>query len=131
LALVVGLPFQLTKAYAERGARDYDALRAYVRARVAPGDWVYVNPMPYFAVAEQGAVPVLTQYAVSRLAPSIPEDQRQRIKLFIVSPDEANAAIERLGGSWKPSGPAFSPGRATRLTWGEWWDYGLVAYRRE
>jgi hypothetical protein len=131
LALLIGLPLQLWKAYEERGARDYDALRAYVKARVAPGDWVYINPMPYFAVAEQGAVPVLTQYAVSRLAPNIPEDQRQRIKLFIVSPDEVQAAIDRLGGSWKPEGAAFNPPSATRLTWGEWWDYRLVAYRRE
>ena len=54
-----------------------------------------------------------------------------RIKLIIVSPDEAKSAIERLGGSWKPSGPAFSLPPATRLTWGEWWDYRLVAHRRE
>jgi hypothetical protein len=131
LALLVGLPVQLTRAYQERGARDYDALRAYVRTRVAPGDWVYVGDQPYFAVVERGAVPVLALYATSRLAPGIPEDQRRRIKLLIVRPDEVKAAIERLGGSWVPSGPAFSPPQSTRLAWGEWWSYQLVAYRRE
>jgi hypothetical protein len=103
-----------------------------VRARVAPGDWVYISEPPYFAVIEQGAVPVLAQYATSRLAPGIPEDQRRRIKLLIVRPDEAKAAIERLGGVWIPSGPAFNPPRATRLTGGEREDgYQLVAYRQE
>jgi hypothetical protein len=134
LALVVGLPVQLTRAYEERGARDYDAVRAYVRARVAPGDWVYVSDHPYFAVEERGAVAVLAQYARGRLAPGIPEDQRRRIKLLIVPPGEAKDAIERLGGSWVPSGPAFNPPRATRLTGGEREDgsgYQLVAYRQE
>jgi hypothetical protein len=134
LALIVGLPLQLARAYAERDARDYDALRAYVRARVAPGDWVYVTEPPYFAVVEQGAVAVLAQYGTGRLAPGIPEDQRRRIKLLIVRPDEAKDAIERLGGSWVPSGPPFSPPRATRLTAGEREDgygYRLVAYRQD
>jgi hypothetical protein len=131
LALVVGLPIQLARAYQERGARDYDALREYVRARVAPGDWVYVGDHPYFAVVELGAVAVLAQYATSRLAPGIPEDQRRRIKLLIVHPNDAKDAIERLGGSWIPSGPAFSPPQSTRLAWGEWRSYQLVAYRQE
>jgi hypothetical protein len=130
LALLVGLPAQLARAYDERGARDYDAVRDYVRARVAPGDWVYVSDEPYFAVVEQGAVPVLALYATSRLAPGIPEDQRRRIKLLIVRPDEVNDAIKRLGGSWVPSGPALSPPLSTRLGWGEWWSYRLVAYRQ-
>jgi hypothetical protein len=134
LGLIIGLPLQLTRAYEERGARDYDPLRAYVRARVAPGDWVYISEPPYFAVVEQGAVAVLAQYATSRLAPGIPEDQRRRIKLLIVRPEEAKDAIERLGGSWVPSGPPFSPPRATRLTAGErdgGYGYRLVAYRQE
>jgi hypothetical protein len=131
LALVVGLPVQLTRAYAQDAARDYDAVRAYVRDRVAPGDWVYVSDHPYFAVVEQGAVGVLAQYATSRLAAGIPEDQRQRIKLLIVDPDDLKAAFERLGGSWLPSGPAFTPPQSTRLVWGEWRSYQLVAYRRE
>jgi hypothetical protein len=134
LALLVGLPVQLVRAYEERGARDYNAVRAYVQARVAPGDWVYISEPPYFAVVEQGAVPVLAQYATSRLAPGIPDDQRRRIKLLIVRPDEAKDAIERLGGSWIPSGPAFNPPQSTRLTAGEREDgygYQLVAYHRE
>src|SRR5262249_48197665 len=56
LALLVGLPVQLARAYEERGARDYDALRAYIRGRVVPGDWVYVSDHPYFAVVESGGV---------------------------------------------------------------------------
>jgi hypothetical protein len=131
LALVVGLPVQLTRAYAEHAARDYDAVRAYVRDRVGPGDWVYVSDHPYFAVVERGAVGVLAQYATSRLAPGIPEDQRQRIKLLIVHPDDLEAAFERLGGSWTPSGPAFTAPQSSRLVWGEWRSYQLVAYRRE
>ena len=134
LALLVGLPVQLGRAYGEQAARDYDALRAYVRARVAPGDWVYISEPPYFAVVERGGVPVLAQYATSRLAPDIPEDQRRRIKLLIVRPDEVKDAIERLGGSWRPLGPPFRPSRATRLTAGEKDDgygYWLVAYRQE
>jgi hypothetical protein len=134
LALLVGLPVQLTRAYQDRGARDYDAVRAYVRARVAPGDWAYVSHRAYFAVVELGAVPVFDQYATSRLAPGIPEDQRQRIKLLIVHPDDVKAAIDRLGGSWVPSGPAFNPPRSTHLAWGEQEDgtgYWLVAYRQE
>jgi hypothetical protein len=131
LALLVGLPVQLMRAYQDRGARDYDAVRAYVRARVAPGDWVYVSDHPYFAVVELGAVAVLTQYAYGRFAPGIPEDQRQRIKLLIVHPDDVKAAIDRLGGSWITAGPAFDPPRSTRLAWGEWRSYQLVAYRQE
>ena len=132
LALVVGLPLQLAKAYGERGARDYDTLRAYVRARVSAGDWVLVTPQAYFAVAELGALPVVENYASGPLAPRIPEDQRGRIKLLIVHPDDVEAVVGRLGGSWKPSGAAFSPPRATRLTWGESEkSYQLVAYRRE
>jgi hypothetical protein len=132
LALVVGLPVQLARAYMDRNARDYDALRAYVRARVAPGDWVLVAPPAYFAVAELGAIPASVGYATGRLAPKIPDDQNQRIKLMIVRPDEVKTQIDRLGGSWIPSGSAFSPPRATRLTWAEGADsYQLVAYRRE
>jgi hypothetical protein len=132
LALVVGLPVQLARAYIDRNARDYDALRDYVRARVAPGDWVLVAPPAHIAVAELGAVPASVGYASGRLAPSIPDDQNQRIKLMIVRPDEVQTTIARLGGSWRPSGAAFSPPRATRLTWGEGEDtYQLVAYRRE
>jgi hypothetical protein len=132
LALVVGLPVQLARAYADRNARDYDALRAYVRARVATGDWVLVAPPAYFAVAEIGAVPASVGYASGRLAPKIPEDQNTRIKLMIVRPDEVKTSIARLGGSWSPSGAPFSPPLATRLTWGEGDDtYQLVAYRRE
>jgi len=135
LALLVGLPLQLPRAYLQRDARDYDALRAFVQTRVAPGDWVYLAPQAYFAAAELGAVPVTDEYAKGRLAPGIPADQRERIKLFIVHPNEVGTAIERLGGSWKPSGPEFSPPGATRLTWGEWdardAAYHLVAYRRE
>ena len=82
-------------------------------------------------MVERGAVPVVAIYATSRLAPGIPEDQRQRIKLMIVHPDEVKAAIARLGGSWAPNGPAFSPPPPTRLAWAEWWSYQLVAYRRE
>ena len=74
-------------------------------------------------------------YAMGRPAPEIPQDQRDRIKVFIVSPDQVNVALERLGGSWVQSGAAFSPPAATRLTWGEgagnenW--YQLVAYARQ
>jgi hypothetical protein len=132
LALVVGLPVQLVRAYVDRTARDYDALRAYVRARVAPGDWVLVAPPVHYAVAELGAVPASVGYATGRLAPSIPDDQNQRIKVMIVRPDEIKTTMARLGGSWRPSGAALSPPRATRLTWGEGDDtYQLVAYRRE
>jgi hypothetical protein len=134
LAILVGLPMQLARAYEERGARDYDAVRAYVRTQVAPGDWVYISEPPYFAVVERGAVPVFAQYATSRLAPGIPEDQRQRIKLMIVRPDELKDAIERLGGSWRQSGPPLNPPPNTRLTAGEKEDgggYQLVAYRQE
>ena len=132
LALMVGLPVQLARAYADRDARNYDALRAYVRARVVPGDWVLVAPPAYFAVAELGAIPASVGYATGRLAPKIPEDQRRRINLMIVRPDEVDRNIARLGGSWKPSGAAFSPARAARLTWAEGDDsYQLVAYRRE
>jgi hypothetical protein len=131
LALLVGLPVQLPRAYEDRGARDYDALRTYIRSRVAPGDWVYVTDQAYFAVVERGAVPVVALYATSHLAPGIPEDQRRRIKLLIVHPDEVKAAIERLGGSWVLSGPAFSPPQSTHLAWAESRSYQLVAYRQE
>jgi hypothetical protein len=133
LAFVVGLPLQLTKAYGERGARDYDMVRTYVRsAGIAVGDWVFIAPEAYFAVAELGGVPVIENYASGPLAPSIPDDQRRRIKLLIVHPDAVKGAIDRLGGSWIPSAPAFSPPGATRLTWGEVGDaYQFVAYRRE
>jgi hypothetical protein len=134
LALAIGLPLQLARAYEERAARDYNAVRAYVQARVSPGDWVYISEPPYFAVVEQGAVAVLAQYATSRLAPDIPADQRRRIKLLIVRPEEVKDAVERLGGSWSPSGPAFTPPQATRLTGGEresGYGYRLVAYRQE
>jgi hypothetical protein len=134
LALAIGLPLQLARAYEERGARNYDALRAYVDARVSPGDWVYISEPPYFAVVERGAVAVLAQYATSRLAPDIPADQRRRIKLLIVRPEEVKDAVERLGGRWSPDGPGFTPPQATRLTGGEresGYGYRLVAYRQE
>jgi hypothetical protein len=131
LALLVGLPVQLARAYEDRDARDYDALRAYIESRVAPGDWVYVTDQAYFAVVERGAVPIVALYATSRLAPGIPEDQRRRIKLLIVHPDEVKGAIERLGGSWARNGPAFSPPQPTHLAWAERQSYQLVAYRQE
>jgi hypothetical protein len=154
LALLLGLPLQLTNAYLNRGARDYDALRAFIRTRVSPGDWVYVARQAYYAVVERGGIPVTNEYATGRLVQRIPDDQRERIKLFIAHPDpitdpnaiarldrlglwslghpEIKPAIERLGGSWEPCGAAFSPPRATGLIWGENENlYQLVAYCRE
>lgn len=131
-ALVIGLPQTLIRAWDQRSARDYNAVRTYVRAQAAPGDWVYSSPEPYFALAEIGAVPVSLGYASGHLAPDIPDDQRRRIKLFIVHPDEVQGAIERLGGNWQPSAPPLVRPQATALTRGEMpGAYQLVAYRRQ
>jgi len=62
-------------------------------------------------VAELGAVPVTDEYANSRLASHIPDDPRERIKLFIVHPTDVAATIDHLGGSWKESGPPLTPPR--------------------
>jgi hypothetical protein len=136
LALVIGLPVQLARAYVNRDSRDYDAVRAYVRPQVATGDWVYVSEQAYFAVAELGAIPVVDGYAQGRLAPGIPDAQRARIKLFIVHPDTVAATIERLGGSWQPSPrPPLTPPLLHRFFWHDWGElrepYRLVAYRRQ
>jgi hypothetical protein len=133
-ALLLGLPLQLSRAYAERGARDYDALRVFVGNHVSRGDWVYTAPQAYFAIAELGAVPVTDEYARGRLAPGIPAEQRSKIKLFIVHPNEVDAAIERLGGTWIQTGPPLAPLRPNRLVWYEPGElaepYRLVAYGR-
>jgi hypothetical protein len=134
LALLFGLPIQLSAAYLQRQARSYDAVRAFVGRAVSPGDWIYVAPQAYFAVAERGATPVVDEYARGRLAPGIPQDQRERIKAFIVHPGEVEDAMQRLGGSWEAVPPEFEPPAAMRLTWGEWdesdEEYHLVLYRR-
>jgi hypothetical protein len=134
LALVVGLPLQLPRAYLNGAARDYNAVRLYVRPHVAAGDWVYVSEQAYFAVAERGAVPVVSGYAQGRLAPGIPEDQRRRIKLFVVHPDEVENAMERLGGSWRQLDWPLALPPLSRLVWQDWGElrepYRLVAYLR-
>jgi hypothetical protein len=134
LALALGLPLQLPRAYAERGARSYAQVQNFVAQYARANGWVYSAPQAYFALVEKGAIVVTDEYATGRLAPGIPEEQRRRIRLFVVHPNEVEAAMTRLGGSWKELG-TLNPQKPSRLVWLEPGDraepYRLVAYVRE
>jgi len=99
-ALVVGYPLILGTAIPDSGTRGYQEVRALVNRSIKPGEWVYVSQQAYMAVAEAGGVPVMTTYASGKLAVDMPADQKVRLNVAIIAPEDASLLHERLGKNW-------------------------------
>jgi hypothetical protein len=134
VSLFVGWPFLVGSAALDASARDYGAVRRFVGQIVKPGNWVCISPSAYFAVIESGGVPFLcAQYAISRLAPDIPPQQRQRLSIILADPRTAADIIARLPGPWTETGRMKVT--QARLPWlsalyNDADSYDLLAYRR-
>lgn len=131
LPCVAGLPIQLGSTIYFWQERDYARVEKLVTDSIRPGEWVYCDPEPYYAVKKRAARTFLNCYE------AITPEENARITVVIVRPHHAPDAIARFGGNWVRS-PQALPGITRPFLWSQpdtadklIWDYHLEVWRKQ
>jgi hypothetical protein len=99
LAVAVGLPLRLTRTVTEWGARDYAPVESLVRAHLGPTDWAYCTFSAYYPAKDVAEVVFLPSY--SRV---MRPDEKGRIGVLVVAPNESAEVRTFIGGEWREVG---------------------------
>lgn len=99
LAVAVGLPLRLTRTVTEWGARDYAPVESLVRAHLGPTDWAYCTFSAYYPAKDVAEVVFLPSY--SRV---MRPDEKGRIGVLVVAPNESARVQALIGGEWREVG---------------------------
>ncbi|MBL0156482.1 MAG: hypothetical protein IPP47_05195 [Bryobacterales bacterium] len=130
-AALIGLPIRLWALAAGAADRSPAAVSAFVRAHVRPDDVAVADFKVYYALRELTLRPLAITYL-----PAIRPEERDRVTVLIVKPQDAQAVQQVIGGHWLSSGTKPAPRRSNAvlaLIVKELRDddYPLLVYRRE
>lgn len=110
LAMVAGLPLRTASALSAWQDRDPRRVDAFVRANVAPGETALADFRLYYALRTVHSPTILPTYI-----PALGAEDRSRITVLLLRPEDVAAARQALGDEWLPTGAQFAPPRSSRL----------------
>jgi hypothetical protein len=114
LVCACGLPLQLASTAYDWAERDYAPVERLVAAHVGGETWVYCDYPAYFAAKATGAVVITPFYLFAagggqKRRPVIPTEEKTRVSVMVIDPDDFGRVSGELGGAWVAVGEALSP----------------------
>lgn len=108
LISALGLPLKLTCTLLRWPSRDQQLVENYVRPYANHGGWILTDFTAYFAVKNATNNVVLKTYL-----PTASDEEKSRIKIAIVPPDNGEQLATSFGGQWQPlASPLISEWKA-------------------
>jgi hypothetical protein len=118
-ALLAGIPLNAVNAALDWADRDYGPVETLIRNNVIPGDWLYGDFTAYYAAKVHAGQVFMPNYLLT--TPFRP-DEKARITVLVVDPNNLRFATNAIGGSWMDTGHGFVPAH------GGWkWKFGFLA----
>ncbi len=111
LTCSVGLPLQLASAAYYWNDRDYAKVESLVESNVRESDWVYCAHGAYYAAKKKASVVIVVSYSSKLLTPQ----DKEKISVLIIRPDQFERVANMLGGQWYSSGDGISPSKKSFL----------------
>jgi len=94
-AAVIGLPVRIWALAAGAADRSPASVSAFVRAHIRPDDVAVADFKAYYALRELTLRPLAITYL-----PAIRPEERDRVTVLIVKPQDLQAAQQVVGGHW-------------------------------
>lgn len=104
LACLVGWPLQILSAVYYWNERDYSIVESLVKRNIQNTDWVLCDAEAYYAVKPIAQV-MFTSDNLGRISPQ----DKERISVLIIDPDDFQQIATRLGGAWTDINDSIIP----------------------
>ena len=118
-AIMLGMPSYIWQDVHKTPPNAYRVVEQFLRSEAKPGDVLYGDSVLYYAAKTAGIPFFTTSYGGGHGYPRISDEERSRISLLIVQPQQVAESFEKLGPGWIPQGTHSLP-----------YDLSLVVYTR-
>ena len=109
LSIALGMPATVWRDVRKTPPQSYRLVEQFVRSETMPGDEIYGDPVLYYA-AKTARIPFFTtSYGGGHGYSRIADEERSRMSVVIVRPDQLDAVFEKLGPGWIPQPPHSLP----------------------
>jgi hypothetical protein len=100
-SIILGMPKELWQQWGQPYSDEYKPVEQMLRQDTKAGDAIYGDHVFYYAARMQGFPFVSTTYATGLLYSRMTDEERTRITVMMVRPDEYAESVDKLGGRWE------------------------------
>jgi hypothetical protein len=99
-SILLGMPSEVWRDEHGTGPGEYDVVERILRHETQAGDAVYGDPVLYYA-AKAANIPFFsTSYAGGRGYRRMTDEERSRISVLILAPEQVAESFEKVGSRW-------------------------------